>query len=188
MQSWLVWTHCLPSLFVLTREQVKHKADMLLPLTVWYTPLRKLLYFSQGGGESSPQTAALCSLLFLQRSTFGGILCEGNGEHSWAVSHAVYWETRRPAAGNHTLSIWRFLENPVVSQEEGKVQRTLEITGFNTRTVVRKREGNSQNVWAKKLSQPRTLGVKKNSRMHKNKDLPVQNDLDTNNVWIIGKC
>lgn len=59
-----------------------------------YVPLRLLLlflHFSQGGGEISPQSAAIGALLFLQRSTFGGILCEGNGEHSWAVSHAVYW-------------------------------------------------------------------------------------------------
>ena len=62
------------------------KAQSWLPLTA----LRKLpllLHFHQRGEGS-----LLCGpLLFLQRSTFGGILCEGNGEHSWAVSHAVYW-------------------------------------------------------------------------------------------------
>lgn len=53
-----------------------------------------LLCFLRELGRREPSSrlccgGALCSAL--QRSTFGGMLCKGNGEHSRAMSHAVYW-------------------------------------------------------------------------------------------------
>lgn len=85
MQSWPVRAFVYPPVFGTLWVSGEAESEVVAALNSLMPSLEKALAFlalSQGGGEISLQTAARGTLLFLQRSTFGGIICEGNGEHS----------------------------------------------------------------------------------------------------------
>lgn len=141
MQSWLVWTLCFSSLFVSVWGW--KKAYLLLPLTAWSTPLRKLLlflHFSQGGVERFLYRlvrAALCSFSSAAHLVGYYVKEMESIAERWVMLFTGKSDDQRQGITPSQSDVsWKI---PLFHGEEGKVQKTLEMVGMTTGTFVRKR-------------------------------------------------
>lgn len=148
MQIWLfLLVFLFPSSFS-SSLGLKHKAGC--PWQPW-EKLPPLLHFHPGRWRGA-FCAALCS--FSSAAHLVGYYAKE------MESIAERWVTlftgkkRRPTAGNHTRPIWRFLENPVVSQGGRKSAQNWKRLAESCWTFTVEKEERWPNVWANPIVPP----------------------------------